>query len=169
MYALHIINVLNLYKYQLVTSCFEFVQLFSYMVTRMYDKILFNKHFRFFDTSVINFLELATTAALPGGARNVEFGHHCLQQADGDIEVSPRECEGRGATTTVLPGGGGATTAALPGGARNVEFGHHCLQQADGDIEVSPRECEGRGATTTTVLPGGGGQQQQRFQVEHVM
>ena len=70
---------------------------------------MFNKQLCFFDISVINFLELATTAALPGGARNVEFGHHCLQQADGDIEVSPRECVcvwGRGTTTTtVLPSG----------------------------------------------------------------
>ena len=54
--------------------------------------------------------ELATTAALPGGARNVEFGHHCLQQADGDIEASPRECVCvwgglTTTTTTVLPGG----------------------------------------------------------------
>ena len=37
--------------------------------------------------AVTNFIMLATTAALPGGARNTEYAHHCLQVADGDIEV----------------------------------------------------------------------------------
>lgn len=34
------------------------------------------------------FLDLACTPTLPGGARNTEFAYHCLQHAQGDIEVS---------------------------------------------------------------------------------
>ena len=46
---------------------------------------------------------------LPGGACNVEFGHHFLQQAEGGV---------------------------LPGGACDVEFGYHGLQLTDGDVAI---------------------------------
>ncbi|KAJ8046041.1 Transcriptional-regulating factor 1 [Holothuria leucospilota] len=34
------------------------------------------------------FLDLACTPTLPGGARNTEFAYHCLQHAQGDIEIA---------------------------------------------------------------------------------
>ena len=38
-------------------------------------------------SAVTNFLKLATTPSLPSGARNIEYAHHCLYRAGGDIEV----------------------------------------------------------------------------------
>ncbi|XP_038072784.1 uncharacterized protein LOC119741156 isoform X2 [Patiria miniata] len=39
-------------------------------------------------SEVTNFLMLAKTAALPGGAQNTEYAHHCLHRADGDIQLA---------------------------------------------------------------------------------
>ncbi|XP_030854694.1 uncharacterized protein LOC100889942 isoform X2 [Strongylocentrotus purpuratus] len=35
-----------------------------------------------------SFLKLATTPGLPAGARNIEYAHHCLYRAKGDIEMA---------------------------------------------------------------------------------
>ena len=60
---------------------------FSMKTIQISSKLTFFNYFAFLST-VINFLELSTTSALPGGARNLEYAHHCLEQADGDIEVA---------------------------------------------------------------------------------
>lgn len=40
------------------------------------------------EVEVHYFLDLACTPTLPGGARNTEFAYHCLQHAQGDIEIA---------------------------------------------------------------------------------
>ncbi|XP_063958685.1 transcriptional-regulating factor 1-like isoform X1 [Lytechinus pictus] len=43
---------------------------------------------KYSEVELTDFLKLATTPALTAGARNIEYAHHCLYRADGDIELA---------------------------------------------------------------------------------
>ncbi|XP_072171460.1 uncharacterized protein [Diadema setosum] len=43
---------------------------------------------KYSESELTSFLKLATTPSLPAGARNIEYAHHCLHRAKGDIEMA---------------------------------------------------------------------------------